>query len=106
MVENMEMLKHPRLMLIGLPILLVANCCAAAPKGKAIKAAQAEVESIGVATQEGDGTIILMLRATGAGAIGDAQFRYPPTHPQYAMIKAHVGPIPPGKSVSVRPFPQ
>jgi hypothetical protein len=106
MVVIMEMLRHRRLMLIGLPILLAANSCAAAPKGKVMEAAQAEVESIGAATQEADGTIVLMLRAIGPDAIGDALLRYPPTHPQYAMIKAHVGPIPPGKSVSVRPFPQ
>jgi hypothetical protein len=62
-------------------------------------------DSIGVASQEADGTIVLMLRATGAGAVGDAQFRYPPTHAQYAMIKAHVGPIPAGQSIAVKPFP-
>lgn len=62
-------------------------------------------ETIGVATQEPDGTIVLMLRAEGTGgAIGDAQFRYPPTHRDYAMIKAHVGPIPRGGSVPVKPF--
>ncbi len=95
-------------MLIGATIPLVAASCAAATKEKSVKPsqAQAEPESVGVATQEADGTIVLMLRATGPDAIGDAQFRYPPSHPQYAMIKAHVGLIPPGKSVSVRPFPQ
>jgi hypothetical protein len=104
----MERSQRLHWMLIGATIPLVAASCAGTTKEKSVKPSQAqtELESIGVATQEGDGTIILMLRATGAGAIGDAQFRYPPTHPQYAMIKAHVGPIPPGKSVSVRPFPQ
>ena len=70
--------------------------------------AQPEIkaESIGVASQESDGTIVLTLRATGEGGmVGDGQFRYPPTHAQYAMIKAHVGPIPGGKSVAVKPFP-
>lgn len=39
------------------------------------------VETIGVATPEPNGTIVLMLRAEGTkGAIGDAQFRYPPSH--------------------------
>lgn len=62
-------------------------------------------ETIGIATEEADGTIVLNLRATGAGgATGDAQLRYPKTHPQYQTIKAHVGPIPKGGSVPVRPF--
>lgn len=61
---------------------------------------------IGVATQEADGTIVLQLRAEGTdGAIGDAQFRYPPTHKDYQMIARHVGQIPKGGSVSVKPFP-
>ena len=61
-------------------------------------------DNIGVATQEADGTIVLQLRASGAGAVGDGLLRYPPTHPNYAEVKAHVGPIPPGKSVPVKPF--
>lgn len=66
----------------------------------------ATTDAIGVATQEADGTIVLALRATGGqGSVGDAQLRYPPNHPDYAMIKEHVGLIPPGGSVPVRPFP-
>ena len=61
-------------------------------------------ETIGVASQEADGTIVLTLRATGAGT-GDGLLRYPPSHPQYAAVKAHVGPIPPSGSVPVKPFP-
>ena len=63
-------------------------------------------DTIGSATEEADGTIVLNLRATGeGGAVGDSQFRYPPTHPQYLVIKQHVGVIPKGGSVSVKPFP-
>lgn len=70
------------------------------------KTRQTAPASIGVATQEANGTIVLTLRADGAGgAIGDAQFRYPPNHPQYAMIQNHVGAIPKGRSVPVAPFP-
>lgn len=66
-----------------------------------------EPTSIGTATQEKDGTIVLTLRAEGTGGqLGDAQFRYPPNDPQYAMVKAHVGPIAPGCSVLVLPFPE
>jgi hypothetical protein len=60
---------------------------------------------IGVATQEADGTIVLQLRAEqDGGGMGDAQFRYAPTDKDYAMIARHVGPIPRGGSVPVRPF--
>jgi len=62
--------------------------------------------SIGSASEEADGTIVLTLRASGTGGlIGDGQLRYPPTHPQYRAIRAHVGPIPRGGSVPVKPFP-
>jgi hypothetical protein len=110
-VVIMDRFRLPPLTLIGVAILLAASSCAADKKVEPEMATMAQpdtqAESIGVASQETDGTIILTLRATGEGGIvGGAQFRYPPTHPQYAMIKAHVGPIPPGKSVNVRPFPQ
>jgi hypothetical protein len=62
--------------------------------------------SIGMATEEADGTIVLTLRADGPGGmVGDSQFRYPPTHKDYRMIQSHVGPVPAGKSVPVKPFP-
>ena len=67
----------------------------------------ATAPSIGTATQEPDGTILLHLRADGAGgATGDAVIRYPPTDKDYRMVAAHVGPIPRGGAVPVRPFPQ
>jgi hypothetical protein len=68
--------------------------------------AEAE-DTIGVATQEPDGTIVLNLRADGPlEATGNALLRYPPSHPDYGMVKNHVGPIPPGGSVMVKPFPE
>lgn len=64
-------------------------------------------ETIGMAQKEADGTIVLTLRAEGAdGEVGDAQFRYPPGDKDYDMISRHVGPIPPGGDVPVRPFPK
>jgi hypothetical protein len=60
---------------------------------------------IGVATQDPDGTLVLILRAEShVGAVGDAQIRYAPSDPAYAGIARHLGPIPPGGSVAVRPF--
>ncbi len=61
--------------------------------------------SIGVATMESDGTIVLQLRAEGPGpTIGDALFKYPPKDPQYAKILAHLGEIHPGESKPVPPW--
>lgn len=54
---------------------------------------------------EADGTIVLQLRAETGDAVGDALLRYPPSHEQYAMIRAHVGPIEPGQQRPVPPFP-
>lgn len=76
-----------------------------AERGTVSQDAHAAPASIGVATQEPDGTIILNLRASGdGGATGDAQFRYAPTDRDYSMIAKHVGPIPRGGSVPVKPF--
>lgn len=61
--------------------------------------------SIGMAQQEPDGTIVLTLRAElPGGGVGDAQIRYPPSDPHYREVARHVGPIPHGGSVLVRPF--
>ncbi len=61
--------------------------------------------SIGVATMEKDGTIILQLRAEGPGpTIGDALFKYPPKDPQYSKILSHLGGLRPGESKPVPPW--
>jgi hypothetical protein len=67
-------------------------------------------DSIGAATMESDGTLKLQLRAEGPGGIvGDALLVYPPTHADYAMVKKHLeqngGPMKPGDSRPVAPFP-
>ncbi|MBP0463457.1 hypothetical protein J5Y09_06010 [Roseomonas sp. PWR1] len=62
-------------------------------------------EFIGMARMALDGTIILDLRARDGGTVGMAQLRYPPGHPQYAMILRHLGGMRPGESKPVRPFP-
>lgn len=61
--------------------------------------------SIGSATMKPDGTIQLLLRAEGGGAVGDALLTYPKTHPQYAEILRHLGGLKPGQSKPVPPFP-
>lgn len=61
--------------------------------------------SIGVAAQDADGTIILTLRGEGpGGSMGDAQLRYAPSDPNYQVVSQHVGPIPRGVAIPVRPF--
>lgn len=62
-------------------------------------------DNIGVATMQPDGTLILDLRAEGPGGIvGDARFVYPPGHPEYAEVLAHIGVIQPGASRPVPPW--
>ena len=61
--------------------------------------------SIGTARMEADGTLVLLLRASTAGATGEGRFAYPPSHPQYRKILEHVGPIKPGEEKPVAPFP-
>ena len=61
-------------------------------------------ETIGTATLESDGTIVLRLRAETGGAMGEAMLRYPPDDPRYAEIAAHVGELEVGEWVAVRPW--
>ena len=61
--------------------------------------------SIGTARMLADGTLELQLRAEdGRGAVGEGLFRYGTTHPEYARVLAHVGPMQPGDERAVRPF--
>jgi hypothetical protein len=63
-------------------------------------------ESIGMATMRPDGTVVLQLRAQTGPIIGDGLFTYPPNHPQYKDILAHIGGIEPGESKPVPPWPE
>ncbi|WP_061936011.1 hypothetical protein [Aureimonas sp. AU22] len=62
---------------------------------------------IGSAHRELDGTLVLWLRAEreGGSIVGHGELRYPPGHPDYDLVLRHLGPIPPGGQVLVRPFP-
>ncbi len=65
------------------------------------------VETIGVATMLPDGTIVLKLRADAAsGARGEAVLTYRPGDPNYPGVRAHVGPIVPGQTIPVKPWPE
>jgi hypothetical protein len=62
-------------------------------------------ESIGVATMEPDGTIVLMLRAEAPGIVGDGRLTYPPSHKDYGEVMKHLGGLKPGESKPVPPWP-
>ncbi len=64
-------------------------------------------DQIGIARMRDDGTIELHLVATSTGgAVGDALILVSPSEERYASIREHVGEIPPGRAVPVRPFPE
>ncbi len=63
-------------------------------------------EYIGDCVMEDDGTLVMRLRATGPrGMIGTGKLTYGTDHPNYAEVLAHIGPIKPGETKPVRPFP-
>lgn len=64
-----------------------------------------QVDTIGVAWMEDDGTIVLRLRAEGPGVVGMGTLRYEKDHPQYKDILLHVGPLEPGQHKPVAPWP-
>jgi hypothetical protein len=62
-------------------------------------------DSIGSATMEADGTIVLKLRAEGPdGQTGDGLLRYPPAHPQYQEVLRHLGGLEKGEVKAVPPW--
>jgi len=64
-----------------------------------------EVSSIGRATMDEEGTIILDLRAVGPnGETGNARLVYPKTHLQYDEILKHLGGLKTGENKPVMPF--
>jgi hypothetical protein len=64
-------------------------------------------DSIGSATMQADGTIVLMLRAEGEGGmIGDAMFSYPPDHAEYQSVLDHLCGLAPGQTKPVPPWPE
>jgi hypothetical protein len=89
--------------------LAAAAMLAAADAPRAQTPAQppaAEPASIGTARMDADGTIVLRLIARDpGGARGEALMRYPPSHPEYAAILRHVGPLRPGEERPVAPWP-
>jgi hypothetical protein len=78
----------------------------AAPSASSSTAPATDNRSIGQATMEPDGTIVLMLRAEApGGGVGEGLLRYPPGDKDYEMVKQHVGGLEPGQSKPVPPWP-
>lgn len=89
-------------------IVLLVLTCSGSPnyaEAQAIKQDEKQEQFIGVATMEEDGTIVLRLRAKTGGRMGEGLLTYPPTHPEYKKILSHIGPIHPGTTVPVKPWP-
>ncbi|MBZ5516641.1 MAG: WG repeat-containing protein [Acidobacteriia bacterium] len=64
-------------------------------------------DSIGSASMEADGTIVLRLRAEGPGGmVGDGLLRYPPDHPRYQEVLRHLGGLRKGETKPVPPWPE
>jgi hypothetical protein len=66
----------------------------------------APTQSIGRATMDSDGTIVMDLRAEASGGtVGDARLVYHPGDKDYAMVLKHLGGLKPGETKPVPPFP-
>jgi hypothetical protein len=101
--------------LLLLASLVIANCAAHGPacgaptapvQYKTAASIRVAEESIGTATMEPDGTIVLHLFARGPGGMhGEGVLRYPVSDPKYADILEHVRPLKPGETGPVRPWP-
>jgi hypothetical protein len=62
-------------------------------------------ETIGVAEMSEDGSIILTLRTSENGMLGEGRIVYPKSGPHYAEILKHVAPLGPGEQRQIAPFP-
>lgn len=89
--------------ILALHLIGVLGC---AGKPKPTHATGNAPQSIGIAWLEGDGTLVMQLRAEEPGkAQGDALLRYKPEDPEYHRILDHIGNLKPGQTNSVPPWP-
>lgn len=62
-------------------------------------------DSVGVASMQADGTLLLRLRSEEPQGIAEALQIVKPEDPQYSFYVEHLGNIRPGESKSIPPFP-
>jgi hypothetical protein len=92
----------------GILFLSIVAACSreGSPQVKPSPTSSAKTQpSIGSATMQDDGTVVLDLRATAGGAHGDARVVYPPTHAEYKRVLDHLGGMKPGETKPVPPWP-
>ncbi len=89
--------------LVCFSLLLLLALGAARPPAAAEPAATPRY--IGTAHMSASGKIVLHLRASSGGTVGHSIMTYAPDDPQYRAILDHVGPLAPGESKPVRPWP-
>jgi hypothetical protein len=83
---------------------LVCGASAAPPTIQNERNVRVAEASIGTATMEADGTIVLHLFASGPGGMhGEGVLRYAVSDPRYKEILEHV--LKPGETWPVRPWP-
>jgi len=75
-------------------------------KDKHVEAMKEELNSVGVATMSADGAITLRLRSVeSGGSIMEAVKTYKVDDPMYDEVRKHIGPISPGESKPIPPWP-
>jgi len=99
-------------LLLGVALLSVVGCKskgrpAAEPSATSTAVpSSTPVETVGVASMDPDGTIVLQLRGvTDDGLVAETLVRYPKGHADYEMILKHLDGLRPGESKFVKPFP-
>jgi len=85
-------------------LVLLSGSAASAPPAPENLPSCESVGSIGTAEMTPDGVIALYVVSIGPGPIAHGALSYPPNHPDYEMIKRHIGAISPGQTKPVPPF--
>ena len=76
------------------------------PPGADRPPAKPELENVGSAYMQPDGTLEMSLRTeTDDGTIGEAFLVIPPGDPRYPSMVSHLGGIQPGEGRAIPPFP-
>ena len=86
-------------------VILLTSLLLSGVPGRAT-AGDGDCAAIGVATIDSAGVVVLRLIAYGPGGMtGEGTLRYAPSDPYYKDVAAHIGPIRPGQTVAVCPWP-